>query len=125
MKRLSWYLSIIVLLCCASSMAQKEETFQGEIMDPQCAANGSHASMLKKVGLGDRDPAEAATKKACAETCLKMGGKSVLYDRESNKVYQLDNQAKVKEFAGQNVKITGTLDQAGKTIHITNVAPGS
>jgi hypothetical protein len=114
-----------VLLCCLISAASNGETFKGEIMDPQCAMNGSHAGMLKKVGLGGMDPNDPKTKKMCSETCIKMGGKYVLYDAASKRVYQLDDQTKVKQFTGQNVKVTGTLDKAGEKIHITNIEPGS
>jgi hypothetical protein len=54
-----------------------------------------------------------------------MGGKYVLYDAASKKVYQLDDQTKPQQFAGQNVKITGTLDESSETIHVTDIAPGS
>lgn len=114
-----------VLLCCLISAASNSETFKGEIMDPQCAMDGSHVKMLKKVGLGGKDPNDPATRKMCTETCIKMGGKYVLYDAASKKTYQLDDQNKVKQFAGQNVKVTGTLDNAGEKIHITNIEPGS
>jgi hypothetical protein len=114
-----------VLLCSFSFAAPKDETFKGEIMDPQCAMDGSHAGMLKKVGLGGKDPNDPITKKTCTEICIKMGGKYVLYDAASKKVYQLDDQTKVKQFAGQNVKVTGTLDKAGEKIHMTSIEPGS
>ena len=114
-----------VLLGCLISTASTGETFKGEIMDPQCAMIGSHAGMLKKVGLGGLDPNDPKTKKMCTETCIKMGGKYVLYDAASKRVYQLDDQTKVKQFTGQNVKVTGTLDKAGEKIHITNIEPGS
>jgi len=34
----------------------------------------------------------------------------VLYDQENEKLYNLDDQAKVSTFAGQRVRIAGTLD---------------
>jgi hypothetical protein len=115
----------VVLLCCFISAAANSETFKGQVMDPQCAMDGTHIGMLKKVGLGGKDPNDIVTKKMCSEICIKMGGKYVLYDAASKKVYQLDDQTKVKQLAGQNVKVTGTLDKAGEKIHITNVEPGS
>ncbi len=73
--------------------------------------------------MGDKDPNDAMVKKMCTENCAKMGGKYVLYDAASKKVYQLDDQAKPQQFAGQNVKVTGTLSK--DTIHVTNIEPGS
>ena len=92
-------------------------------MDSQCAMNASHAEMLKKEGMGDKDANDPMVKKMCTENCVKMGGKYVLYDAASKKVYQLDDQTKPQQFAGQNVKVSGTLDK--DTIHVTEIAPGS
>jgi hypothetical protein len=112
-----------VALSSLSFAAPKGKTFKGEIMDSQCAMNGSHAEMLKKEGMGDKDAKEPMVKAMCTKNCVKMGGKYVLYDAASKKVFQLDDQTKPEQFAGQNVKVTGTLDK--DTIHVTNITPGS
>ena len=65
------------------------------------------------------------TKKMCTAKCVKAGGKYVLYNAAAKKVYALDDQTKPEQFAGQKVKVTGTLDEATETIHITTIAPGS
>jgi uncharacterized protein YhbP (UPF0306 family) len=52
---------------------------------------------------------------------VKMGGKYVLFDAASKTVYELDDQSKPEQFAGQNVTVTGTLDKATKTIHLTGI----
>ena len=90
-------------------------------MDSQCAATGSYASMLKMSGMGDKDPNDPMAKKMCTQKCVQMGGKYVLYDAAKKAVHQLDDQDKAREFAGQKVKITGTYDEASKTIHITTI----
>jgi hypothetical protein len=43
----------------------------------------------------------------------------------TKKTYQLDDQSKPMEFAGDNVKVMGTLDKATSTIHVTNITPAS
>ena len=110
-------------LSFAAFAAPKDNAYSGEIMDSQCAMNASHAEMLKKEGMGDKDPNDAMVKAMCTKNCVKMGGKYVLYDAASKKVYQLDDQTKPEQFAGQNVKVTGTLSK--DTIHVTNIAPAS
>jgi hypothetical protein len=50
-----------------------------------------------------------------------LGGDFVLSTKKE--VYRLDNQEKVRLFAGQKVKISGTLDPKGKTIHIVDIEP--
>lgn len=120
-----WLPLCAVLAFVISFSAATDQIFRGEIIDPQCAMDGSHAGMVKKVGLGGKDPGDPAVKKMCSEICIQMGAKYVLYDSATKKTYQLDDQGKVKQFAGQSVKVTGTLDKAGEKIHITNIEPGS
>src|ERR1700694_980942 len=57
--------------------------------------------------------------------CVKHGGQYVLYDAAKKSVYQLDDQTKPEQFAGAKVKVTGTLDKATKTIHVTNIEAAS
>ena len=85
------------------------------VMDAACAKAGSHDAMMKKEGAKDA--------KECTLTCAKMGSKLVLYDSATKKVYQLDNQDKAKDFAGQHVTVKGDLK--GKTIKVEEIAPAS
>jgi cytoskeletal protein RodZ len=39
--------------------------------------------------------------------------------------YQLDDQKKAKDFSGQNVKVTGTLDSSTNTIRVSAISPAS
>ena len=103
----------------------KDKTFTGEIMDSQCAKNSSHAMMLKKEGMGDKDPNDPMVKQMCTKNWVKMGGKYVLYDAAKKTVYELDDQQKPEALAGQKVNVTGTLDSATKTIHVTDIKPAS
>jgi type 1 fimbria pilin len=105
------------ILLAPGFAAAKDMTFSGEIMDSPCAKNGSHEAMFKKLGINDP--------KACTEGCVKMGGKYVLFDGASKAVYQLDDQTKPHPFAGQKVQVTGTLDKATKTIHVTDIKAAS
>ncbi|MBA3913611.1 MAG: hypothetical protein H0X25_07095 [Acidobacteriales bacterium] len=112
-----------MLLSGLSFAAPKPKTFNGEIMDSQCAMNGSHAEMMKKEGMGDKNPNDPMAKAMCTQNCVKMGGKYVLYDAASKKVYQLDDQSKPEQFAGKTVQVTGTLDN--DTIHVSDITPAS
>jgi len=104
--------------------AAKDKTFSGEIMDSQCAKNGSHAMMLAKEGMAGKEN-DPMAKTMCSKNCVKMGGKYVLFDAASKTTYELDDQTKSEQFAGQAVKVTGTLDKATKTIHVTSIKAGS
>ena len=108
----------MMLLVGASLAAAADRSFTGEIMDSACASMGSHSGMMNKEG--GPNPA-----KACTEACVKKGAKYVLYDSATKRTYQLDDQAKPAEFAGDKVKVTGTYDTAAKTIHVTNIEKAS
>ena len=107
---------VIATLSLAASIAlPQSRSFSGEIMDNQCAGMRSHTRMME--GLG------AKTTKECAEKCVKqLGGKYTLFDTSARTAYQLDNQDKAAEFAGQKVTVTGTLDAASKTIKVESIA---
>jgi len=116
--------SIVGWLIAAALLAhagnEKALTFQGQIADTQCALNvhsltRSHAEMLKSKATGGTDG-------SCATYCVRyLGGDFVLSSK--GEVYRLDNQEKVRLFAGQKVKITGTLEAKGKIIHLLQIEP--
>jgi len=124
MKKLAITLAatLMLMLPSLSFSAAKARTFTGEIMDSQCAKMGSHEMMVKKE-MPDKasmynDP---QVKAMCTKQCVKMGGKYVLYNAARKAVYQLDDQTKPEEFAGENVTIKGTYDRATKTIHVASI----
>ncbi len=121
MKKIAIAMGVPILLLSASFAVAKDKSFSGEIMDSQCAKNSSHEMMLKKEGMGDKDPNDPMVKKMCTQNCVKMGGKYVLFDVASKITYELDDQSKPEQFAGQKVTVTGTLDKATKTIHVTGI----
>ena len=105
------------LLLMAPLARAQERTFSGDIMDSQCAKVGSHDKMMEQEG--------AKSSQECTRHCIKAGSKYVLYDSGTKTVYQLDDQKAPEQYAGQAVNITGTLDDATKTIHITNIKSAS
>ena len=91
-------------------------TFEGEIMDNDCAAMGSHAMTMTATALSTPD--------LCTTYCLRFKnapGKLVLYNAATKMVYQLDNQQEASFFKARKVKVIGTYDQATKTIHVTDI----
>ncbi|MGD0542858.1 MAG: DUF5818 domain-containing protein [Candidatus Acidiferrales bacterium] len=87
-------------------------SFTGEIMDNECAAAGSHNDMMQKEGF--------KTAKDCALGCVKAGGQFVLFGLNKT-TYQLDDQEKPVDYAGQKVTVIGTYDGATKTIHVQSI----
>ena len=104
------------LLLAPSFVAAKDATFSGEIMDKACADDGGHEAMFKKTGT--KDP------KACTEACIKMGSKYVLFNADKT-FYNLSDQKKPVQFAGQKVEVMGSLNKSTKTIHVKDIKAAS
>jgi hypothetical protein len=103
---------VVLSLAALAGAGSAPRVFSGEISDSQCAMNvyslgRSHEEMIKKSTLGT----DAAS---CARACIRRGGEWVL--RSGGDVYRLRNQAGVDEYAGQKVKVSGTLDPTTHTI---------
>lgn len=71
---------------------------------------------------GQQPEAQAQTQQdegqTFAGTITKSGDKYVLKDSASGTTYDIDRQDLVKAHEGKRVRIKGTLDPDGKTIHV-------
>jgi Protein of unknown function (DUF5818) len=108
-------LTILLMLAPCAFAQSKGHTFTGEIMDKQCAQMGSHENMMKAEG--------AKNARECALACAKNGDKLVLFDSDSKKVYVIEDDNKVRQYAGQRVQVTGTYDDSTETLQVKTVAP--
>jgi hypothetical protein len=117
MKKLGLMVVMLMIATTVSFGKKADKTYTGEIMDSQCAKMGNHDAGYKMTGTN--------TPKDCALACVKAGGKFVLYDAATKTAYELDDQNKAKELAGQKVKVEGTLNNSTKSIHVDkiNAAP--
>src|SRR5262249_27908940 len=113
MKKRLTSLATLLVFSLLGFAAQKEGNYSGEIMDSACAKAGTHDAMMKAAGL--------KTAKDCTQACIKNGSKYVLYNKATKKVYQLDDQTKQAQFAGDKVTVKGSLDAASQTIHVTDI----
>ena len=88
--------------------AQSKQTFAGTITDDMCAKEG-HASM--RMGPTDAE---------CTTACVAAhGAEYVLADGTS--VYTLSDQKTPEKFAGQKVRVTGTLDAKTRKIQVQSM----
>ncbi len=96
------------LLAGAALAAPGRQTFTGVITDDMCTAG--HAAM--RMG-----PTDAECTVACvdqhAATYVLVSGKTV---------YTLSDQKTPAGFAGQNVRVVGTLDEKKTTILVESIA---
>ena len=102
------HLILILLAVATLSGAPRQQTFTGTIADNMCATAG-HSSM----GMG---PTDAECTVACV---LAHGALYVLLDGKD--VYMLGDQQTPETFAGQKVRVVGTLDAKTKTIQVDSI----
>lgn len=95
-----------------------EKTLRGEIADSQCALNVHSLTQSHKEMIAMKP--EIKTDAECARFCVKeRGGKFMLQTKD--KVYKLDAQVLAEEWAGQKVKVVGTLDPKTNTITVEKI----
>jgi len=95
---------ILTVFACAALMAAAPKTFTGVITDAMCGKD--HAMMNIKPD------------SKCVTDCVKAGSKYSLLD--GSNVYELSDQKTPEKFAGQKVKVTGTLN--GSIIQVQSIA---
>src|SRR5689334_17565334 len=99
----------VLLAAVTVSAAPAAQTFIVTITDSECGKDG-HASM--RMGPTDAD---------CTALCISFHGSSyVLFDGKN--VYALSDQKTPERFAGQKVKVVGTLVAKTKTIQVDSIA---
>ena len=107
-------------LGAAQGRGAQEKTFKGEIADTQCALNVHSLSQSHKEMMEMK--LEIKTDAECALFCVKQrGGRFVLETKD--RVYKLDPQVLAEPWAGQKVKLVGTLDPKTNTITVEKIAP--
>jgi hypothetical protein len=105
----------VAMLVASAALAQqkpKKQTIVGYIGDSQC---------------GLKHPMEMGDDKTCTLKCIESGGQFILADRDNGIVYKLDKagQQKARQFAGQKVRITGTINAKTKTIKVASIEAAS
>ena len=65
-------------------------------------------------------PSQPPAAQTFTGTIVKDGSSFILKVLSYN-VYQLDDQEKAKRYEGKQVRIEGTLDASGNTVHITSI----
>lgn len=106
MKKLFFFGLAFFLAASLIFAAPGKKTFVGYISDSVCGLKHEMAP-----GMPD---------KQCTVTCVRgPQGYYVLADRANKKVYKLSDQSTPEKFAGEKVKVTGTLD--GDTIKVASI----
>lgn len=100
-------LSLAVVVALPASPAK--QTFAGTITDDMCP-KADHSRM-------QMGPTDAECARACAD---EHGASYVLYDGKN--VYMLSDQQTSEKFAGQKVKVVGTLNPKTDSIQVDSIS---
>ncbi len=84
----------------------QEQTWAAHVTDDMCAKEHMMDGMT--------DP-------ECAIACVEMGAALALFVEADDAVYAVDDQAKVGDFAGQDVTVTGVLSEDGTTVTVHSI----
>ncbi len=72
-------------------------------------------------GAAQSAPTSAQSSKEFTGTIVKEKGAMMLKDSSANVSYKVDDDSKVKEYEGKQVKVTGTLDSSTNVIHVDSI----
>jgi len=100
----------LTLLSAATVGQPASQTFTGAITDDMCATKAGHSQM--QMGPTDGE---------CTKACVALHGAAyVLFDGKT--VYALSDQKTPEKFAGQRVRVVGSLDAKTKRIRVESIA---
>jgi hypothetical protein len=104
MKRVLAVAAAAFALSVPAARAADSTPINGWISDAMCGA--------KHAGSGA----------ACVKGCIKNGEKPVFVDEARKAVWSIDNPDAVKNFYGDHVTVTATLDSGKMSVHINTIA---
>jgi hypothetical protein len=108
MRKLLWSGSVLALALSLSSAG----VLYGQ--DPKSPNDQSQAQT------GDRNPAQPQ-QKSFTGVIVKDGNRLVLQDPSSKSRYKVDDEAKVQDYVGKQVKIIGSLDASTNILHVESI----
>ena len=94
-------------------------TFLAVSIGSVAAIADSMTGYISEAGCGAKHAAVSAGNTKCVEACIKKGADPVLVSDGKVMKFDADSKEKAKAFAGQSVKIDGTMD--GDVVKITSI----
>jgi uncharacterized protein YdeI (BOF family) len=105
----------LAMVLSGASFAQQDQSAQPGDQQPTADQQGA-----QQPSSPSQDSSQTSEGSSFTGTVVKAAGKYVLKTSDMN--YQLDDQQKAKQFVGQQVKVSGTLDSSTSTIHISDIS---
>lgn len=136
MKRWSLSRTLTILVLAASSLAlhaqgvshNSDPTTPSEILGPQLIA-WSQVQRPQPLSQPTPSPSPVSQQHGQAQTpaaqtftgtIMKDGDKYILKSAGTN-VYELDDQERARQYEGKQVKVVGTLDASGNSLHVSSI----
>ncbi len=104
----------------AWSQVQKPEPVPQPLPPPDRAAQQPDQPAHPQPPQSANPQAQPPAAQTFTGTIVKDGNRCILKVSRNN-VYELDDQEKAKRYEGKQVKIEGTLDAKGTSLHITSI----
>jgi|SRR6516225_12396522 hypothetical protein len=104
MKRIFALLLAAGAFSAIAASAADSNSMNGWISDSMCGAKHAGSGM------------------ACVKKCIDGGMQPVFVSEKDKSVLKIDNPDAVKDYYGNKVTVTGTVDSSSKTVHIDSVA---
>jgi hypothetical protein len=102
MKRLLALLVVAGSFSVAAGAADSS-SMNGWISDSMCGAKHAGSGM------------------ACVKKCIDGGMQPVFVSEKDKTVLKIDNPDAVKNYYGGHVKVTGTVDESAKSVHVDSI----
>jgi len=87
---------------------------------PQTAAQKAVQQPGQPATASDPQQQQSPAAQSLTGTIVKDGDRYILKVSD-NSTYQLDDQEKAKEYEGKQVKVAGTLDSSGSSLHVVSI----
>jgi hypothetical protein len=132
MKKLITVMATMALAMALSivSFAQQDQSAQPSPQQPTSDTQSGQQSGADQQAQQPSSPSQDSANSTQAPqdssftgTVVKAAGKYVLKTSDMN--YQMDDQRKAKQFVGQQVKVSGSLDSSTSTIHVSDINPAN
>ena len=94
--------------------------------DPDPQPETAPAQNSQPTSSGSQTPQSTASQEdtqTLTGTIVSVKDRCVLRAATGSTTYDLDNQAKAKQFEGKQVKVVGKVDSATNTIHVESIEP--
>jgi len=104
MKRVLAVVAAAFALTVLAARAADSTQINGWISDSMCGA--------KHAGSGAE----------CVKSCIKNGEKPVFVDEAKKQVWAIDNPDAVKDFYGDHVTVTATVNSDKMSVHVDSIA---